>query len=167
MHAQTQTQTFWQNMFQTHLKPKTHLMQNKKSANMFQTHLKQQTHLMQNIKSANMFQTHTSGQSWSILHTSGQSCFKHILLVNPSHFWSIPHTSGQSLLVDFSHVTSATSGQYKHTAGHKYVFYACADLPNWYSNISLRLRHMAWTCMTAADQPKTRSTCERNIRSQC
>ena len=67
-------------------------------------HLKQQTHLMQNIKSANMFQTHTSGQSWSILHTSGQSCFKHILLVNPgqsftllvnpSHFWSI--TSGRS-----------------------------------------------------------------------
>ena len=51
-----------------------------------------------------MFQTHASGQSWSILHTSGQSCFKHILLVNPgqsftllvnpSHFWSI--TSGRS-----------------------------------------------------------------------
>ena len=50
-------------------------------------------------------------QSWSILHTSGQSCFKHILLVNASHFWSIPHTSGQSLLVDASHVTSAISGQ--------------------------------------------------------
>ena len=74
-------------------------------------HRKQQTHLMQNIKSANMFQTHTSGQSWSILHTSGQSCFKHILLVNSSHFWSIPHTSGQSLLVDASQVTPAISGQ--------------------------------------------------------
>ena len=45
------------------------------------------------------------------LHTSGQSCFKHILLVNPSHFWSIPHTSGQSLLVDPAHVTPAISGQ--------------------------------------------------------
>ena len=33
-------------------------MQNKKSANMFQTHLKQQTHLMQDINIANMFQTY-------------------------------------------------------------------------------------------------------------